>query len=391
MKDHLKVKRNERRVLRSFVLVLLCLLLAAAASACMCANLNITTGNTEKEAIEYASTEEADFETLAEEEEEELIKQISEERKEAIDELTDPEGETPAKTKKKTSSDGSGRSSGGSGGKSNGSGDGNGDGEGNDSESGTEIKKEEKVDVIYSSKVYNLMLIGVDRRDSSWNGNSDTMILVSINYEKQKVTLTSFMRDTWVNIPGVGMRKLNAAFAIGGGPLLTRTIELNFAISVDNYAWIDFDRMKTVIDTLGGVDVTLTAAEARHIGITITGESAVVHLDGTKALAYARDRTTSGWDYGRTQRQRNILMAIINKAKAGGFSDMVGLVQTVLPYFTHNISDARMASLLLDIPTVIGFPFQELRVPFDGLYRSENYNLIPDYGATIRRLYDAIY
>ena len=71
------------------------------------------------------------------------------------------------------------------------------------------------MDVYYSDKVYNLMLIGVDRRDKSWNGNSDTMILISINYDKQKVTMTSFMRDTWVNIPGVGMRKMNAAFAIG--------------------------------------------------------------------------------------------------------------------------------------------------------------------------------
>ena len=202
---------------------------------------------------------------------------------------------------------------------------------------------------------------------------------------------TSFMRDTWVNIPGVGMRKLNAAFAVGNGPLLVQTMELNFGIVVDNYAWIDFDGMKAVIDTLGGVDVNLTAAEGNHIGVAVSGASGVVHLNGEKALDYARDRSTSGWDYGRTQRQRNVIMAIVNKAKSGGISNLTSAANAVLPYITHNISETKLMSLILDLKNIVGYNFQEQRVPFDGLYTSQNQNLVPDYGATISRLYSTIY
>ena len=372
----MKDMKGKARVLRGLLIILLSLALAAAASACTCANYYYSKGNyvKDEDVSGFVSTEEADFETLPEEEEQELLEKLELDRQKAFDELTSSGDDTPAKTKKQSTS-GNRKSS-----KTEES-----EGAGEDKEDGG------SVDVYYSDKVYNLMLIGVDRRDKSWNGNSDTMILISINYDKQKVTMTSFMRDTWVNIPGVGMRKMNAAFAIGNGPLLLQTVAVNFGIAVDNYAWIDFDGMTAVINTLGGVDVELTAAEGKFIGVPVSGASSVVHLNGEQALAYARDRTTSGWDYGRTQRQRNILMAIVNKAKSGGYADLTGLANAVLPYTTHNIDQNRMMTLMLNLPRITGFSFQEQRVPYDGLYYSQNQNLVPDYGATISRLYAAIY
>ena len=357
MKNDMKAKLGKTGVLRRVLLILLSLALIFTAGACMCTSQFLAQGTyvKDQDADGFADAEE--FETLPEEDEKDLLRRLLEERLSAFAELTGAGSGKPAKTKP---------------------------------ESGVS-DQEEDMDVFYSDQVYNLMLIGVDRRDSSWNGNSDTMILLSINYEKQKVTMTSFMRDTWVNIPGVGMRKMNAAFAIGNGPLLMKTVAANFGISVDNYAWIDFKGMKSAIDTLGGVDVELTAAEGKYIGVPVTGDSSVVHLNGEKALAYARDRTTSGWDYGRTQRQRNILMAIVNKAKSGGFTDRGGVVNAVLPYMTYTIDQARMTSLMLNLPKITGFTFQEQRVPYDGLYHSENQNLVPDYGETIKRLYSAIY
>ena len=80
--------------------------------------------------------------------------------------------------------------------------------------------------------VYNVLLVGVDRRDTSWAGNSDSMILMSLNYEKKQISMISLMRDTYVNIPGIGMRKLNAAHANGAGPLLLETVTENFKVQV---------------------------------------------------------------------------------------------------------------------------------------------------------------
>ncbi|MBQ6550315.1 MAG: LCP family protein [Lachnospiraceae bacterium] len=300
------------------------------------------------ESIEYAPTEPADYETMSAEDEKALAEKLARERQEAIARVIERYG-TQGET------------------------------------------EEEDETPKYKGNVYQLMLIGVDRRTKTWNGNSDAMILVSVNYDKKKIVLTSFMRDTAVNIPGVGIRKMNAAFAVGNGPLLMQTMAVNFGITVDNYAWVDFDDMQHIIDSLGGVDITLTQAEGRYIGVAVEGASATVHLNGAKALAYARDRTTSGWDYGRTQRQRNVIMAIVNKAKSGGIGNLTSAASAVLPYITHNISETKLMSLLLDLPKLISYDFIEQRVPFDGMYHNEGEFLVPDFDATITRLFESMY
>ena len=241
-----------------------------------------------------------------------------------------------------------------------------------------------------SVKSYNILLIGVDRRDASWNGNSDAMILMTINYDKKKVTLTSFMRDSGVDIPGIGLRKLNHAYAVGGGNLLQQTLEQDFAVKIDNYAWVDFDGMKNVIDVLGGIDLKMSAQEAKHIGLESDG-STPVHLDGAHALRHARDRSSGGWDYMRTQRQRNVLMAIVNKAKSGGIGDLRKAAEAVLPYIHHNVDEIKMLSLLADMTKVIRYDFQEQRIPYDGLYNFQGEMLVPNFKETIERLYDTIY
>lgn len=235
--------------------------------------------------------------------------------------------------------------------------------------------------------VYNLLLIGVDRRDASWNGNSDAMILCSVDYNEKTVTLTSFMRDTAVSIPNAGVRKLNASYALGGASLLIQTLKENFDVDVDNYAWTDFDGLKSVITTLGGVDITLTPQEAANLGYTLESDKSV-HLDGDKALRYARDRHSGGYDYQRTKRQRNVIMAIVNKAKQGSLGDLSDAANAVLPYINHNIDSMKLLSLLMDLPEIREFTFDELRIPIDGLYYSQNEFLVPDYAKTIEALWD---
>ncbi len=106
---------------------------------------------------------------------------------------------------------------------------------------------------VSSEDIYNVLLIGVDRRDKSWNGNSDSMILVSIDKENNRVSMVSLMRDTYVDIPGVGYAKLNAAYAYGAGPLLCETITNTYGIKVDRYAAVDFFDLIEIINLIGGV------------------------------------------------------------------------------------------------------------------------------------------
>ena len=90
------------------------------------------------------------------------------------------------------------------------------------------LNETQDIELPNNSNVYNILLIGVDRRDKTWYGNSDSMILLSVNKDTKQIHMTSFMRDLYANIPDVGVKKLNAACAYGGGPLVVRTIEDNY-------------------------------------------------------------------------------------------------------------------------------------------------------------------
>ena len=238
---------------------------------------------------------------------------------------------------------------------------------------------------------HNVLLIGVDRRDASWAGNSDAMILISINYDKHKITMTSFMRDTYAYIPGAGYWKMNRSCALGGAPLTCATLEATFLLHVDNYATCDFNGLRGLINAIGGIDVSLTPSEAAYIGISIPGEQ-VVHLNGNQALAHARDRSSSGFDYARTARQRKVLMAIYNKIKSGSLGGVASAASAILPYVVHNIDGGTLANLIANAPSLMNWPIQQLRVPFDGQFYSQNEYLIPySYQDTINQLYAYIY
>ena len=229
--------------------------------------------------------------------------------------------------------------------------------------------------------VYNLLLIGVDREGQKGT-NSDTMIIVSINSKKKTITLTSIMRDSAAQIQGYGFIKINSAFAVGGfntgAQILTDTIRYNFGFPINNYAWINFGAMKTIMDMIGGIDIYLTVKEARYVGISIPAPQ-VVHLSGAQALMHARDRSSGGSDYGRTQRQRNVIMAVIQKARSGGLGNLVSLANEILPYVHHNIDAGTVAKLLLNVTDYLKYDVQQLRIPIDGSFYSSNGNLIMDF------------
>ena len=248
-------------------------------------------------------------------------------------------------------------------------------------------------DVPSSDAVYNVLLIGSDRRDTSWYGNSDSMILASVNENTKTIHLTSFMRDLYAVIPGFGAQKLNAAYAHGAGPLLVQTIEENFKIDIDNYASVDFNSMATIIDMIGGINLDIYQEEADYLNKSLgTSFSAGnVHMNGDEAVAYSRIRYVGKYDYERTSRQRRVLEQIFLQAQSMSLTELNNFINAVLPYITHNLSETDLLAKITKAPEWIQYELVMDRVPYDDLYTNMGEQLVPDYPATIERLHNNIY
>ena len=170
-----------------------------------------------------------------------------------------------------------------------------------------------------------ILLIGLDYRD--WEADtgaprSDTMILMTLDPLTMTAGVLSIPRDMWVNIPGYGYNRINAAYAFGdgdklpgGGPgLAIKTVENFLGVEVNYYAQIDFLTFEEMIDTIGGV--CLDVPEAIKVGRTFEGDDLLEPgyqcLDGKSTLGYARARYTEGGDIDRALRQQQVIQAIMN-------------------------------------------------------------------------------
>lgn len=235
--------------------------------------------------------------------------------------------------------------------------------------------------LMWSDHVYNVLLIGDDSyRDDG--ARSDAMILVSINQNTQQINLVSFMRDSWVHIPGHGAERLNQAYAIGGPLLLMDTIETNFHVRIDNYVQVDFYAFIDVVDALGGVEIDVTEEEVpvlnnpyiTHINRLLERpreqdwleHSGVQTLNGVQALSYARIRYMEGSDFARTERQRKVISACFDKFKDASVAELLNLLEVVLPHITTDISEDKMLGLLADTTTKYkDYEIVQYRVPYD--------------------------
>lgn len=264
--------------------------------------------------------------------------------------------------------------------------------------------------IVTDTDVYNILLVGVDRRDTGWAGNSDTMILMSVNYEKEQISMISLMRDTYVNIPGIGMRKLNAAHANGAGPLLAQTVTENFKVQVNRYGSVDFAGMIGIIDDLGGVTLTLSDEEVRVANgyiremCRLQGLNADEYLysgggtyncSGMQAVAYARIRYVGNADYQRTERQRTVLTKMMEKIRELNTQELYRFAKRAIPLVTHNIPESELWGLLMKIPTFSGYELVKDRIPYDGMYRVIYVNgqdmLVPDWEETVKKLKETLF
>lgn len=156
------------------------------------------------------------------------------------------------------------------------------------------LNETQDIELPNNSNVYNILLIGVDRRDKTWYGNSDSMILLSVNKDTKQIHMTSFMRDLYANIPDVGVKKLNAACAYGGGPLVVRTIEDNYKLPIDNYASVDFDSMIDIIDAVGGIELSPSDDEVRVANNYINENVQASQCRCIRTSVYVKRRSARG-------------------------------------------------------------------------------------------------
>lgn len=249
--------------------------------------------------------------------------------------------------------------------------------------------------------VINVLLIGTDSRTESDRGRSDTMILMSLNKKNKKVIMTSFLRDTWVNIPDIGPQRLNAAYAFGGPPLLMKTIQANFGVEVDKYAMINFGAFREIIDTLGGVEINVKEAEIPSInaGAKESGTAAITkpgkyNLDGAQALAYARIRKIDS-DFQRTQRQRTVMEQVFKKAKALSLSELNDFLEKILPSITTNLEKSEIFWMVLKASDYLGYERMQQSIPntgsFENLVIDGMMVLGIDYEKYTKELQESIY
>lgn len=262
------------------------------------------------------------------------------------------------------------------------------------------------------SYVKSVLVIGTDGRSADEQGRSDSMILLSFNSRTNKIILTSFMRDCYVNINGYGMDKLNASYSYGGAELLMDTIESNFNIKIDDYVTVNFISFAGLIDAVGGIDIDVSADEAQEINNILFSEvnqlmgddqwadflevvDGKIRLNGKQALSYARIRYVGNSDFERTSRQREVITKIIPKI----INPMAihRVAKNVIPQVNTNMSEIGMYLLSLKIPLAVGYDIEQIQIPaentfypedvwcYDGTTQSvlqvdfnENYNILND-------------
>lgn len=240
--------------------------------------------------------------------------------------------------------------------------------------------------LLSESYVQNILLLGTDSRDSS-RGRSDSMILLSINKKTKKIVMSSLMRDMYVNIPGKGWNKLNAAYSFGGPAMLMNTIEENLHIKIDDYMQVDFSAFAGVVDAVGGVKITVSPEEAQAINNILRDEvnglmgdpvdadylegGGTFVLNGKQALSYARIRYVGNADFERTERQRKVLTQMIGQLKESGVSGMKKAMGAAMPNLSSNMERGALYKLSLRLPQLIGYDIVQQQIPAKDTWSGE--------------------
>ncbi len=203
-----------------------------------------------------------------------------------------------------------------------------------------------------SKNVINVLLIGADSRKGKNEGNTDVMMLISVNRKTKELKLVSFLRDSYLYIEGDSSShctKLNAAYSMGGPECLIKTIENNYKIDIDNYVMVNFESFKAVIDAVGGVNADVEDYVASYIYKKFELDMPVgdgVTLNGKQALALCRARGCyANADVGRTEKQRQVIDSLVQKVIGSSVGEINKYIDTLLPYVDTGYSKSQIITL----------------------------------------------
>lgn len=247
-------------------------------------------------------------------------------------------------------------------------------------ETKTEKKKEE---VKVSKGCRNIALFGVDARDGDLGkgSRSDTIMIANINMDTHEIKLVSVYRDTYLNLGNDSYNKCNGAYAKGGPEQAITMLNMNLDMDITDYVTVGFSGLIEAIDALGGIEIEVTDAEINHLNnyqLCMAEEMGVDYipvtepgkqtLNGMQATAYCRIRYTKGDDFKRAERQRDVLGAMILKAKDASLTSLKDAVTAVLPSINTSLSVNEIISVLgtvaeYNVVASEGFPFENERAP----------------------------
>lgn len=244
----------------------------------------------------------------------------------------------------------------------------------------------------YSNSIINIALFGVDSADAS-TGRSDSIIIATIDTIHKKLKLTSIMRDSYVNISGIGNDKINHAYAFGGPQLAIKTLNENFDLNIQDFVAVNFDSLPKIIDMLGGVTVDVTEEEVSHIsGINSAG---TYNLTGAQALAYSRIRYATGGDYVRTERQRTILIKMYEKILNINQTQYTSLLSEGLSMLQTSLDYSKILELGTEVLKMGVTTLEQERFPLDGYCQGEMINgvyyLTFNKALTVEQLHNYIF
>lgn len=220
---------------------------------------------------------------------------------------------------------------------------------------------------IQGDDIKNIALFGVDCRTADYQGcRSDVMMVLSYNQKDNDVTVTSLVRDTYVEIGNRGFDKLNHAYAFGGPELAIQTINKTFDLDIEEYVTVDFWAVEKIIDAIGGVSIDISSDELIYLNNYIddlnanspTGSkgnklsvAGLQHLDGRQAVAYMRIRYVGDGDFERMQRQREVMNVALQGLSSISLPDLISLTNDLLLTVKTNLSKVEIINLATKVVT----------------------------------------
>ena len=257
------------------------------------------------------------------------------------------------------------------------------------------------------NELQHILLLGIDARPGQTTGRSDTMIILTVDTNNQKIKLMSLMRDIIVAIPGRENNRLNSAYYFGGPDLLLQTIENNFGIHIEHYVGVNFSLLADLIDQIGGLTLTVESEYYMdRINAVIKEDNKVLGLPeddgllthsgeqlmtGKQAQAYARYRYgTSDGDFGRTARQREVITKIFHRLTEMSLVELSTLAMTNINNVVTNLT---LQDIMLLAPAMLSLKdaeIEELRIPVDNGYKFQTVRgmsvIVPDRTKTMEAI-----